>query len=1818
MIVSTMSLMGQDVESFLQDYLTAMQSQDIVECYSAIRRMEKFLKENTEEGTEDYYLVSSYLASAYAVRENYEKAFPLLQQSYEYYSNQKETHEIIKKEAICYNLARCYSELKEDYTTSLSLLLEAESYSKSTINDLSGPAFYVSVLRQISDAAIKCNNLALAEKYILKAEKLFSKYKDRIIGPVGEDQTNILHYIIYSTHISVLDALMVNCARSNRTKPLLKYLDTAIEISNQHKISTYPLQEGLLFAIDALAEKGEDKSVQDIILRYVQDIHKFSSDSGEKLTDDDIVRMVGGLFLQPADSLGLDAAARSIADLGYNLSKKDNVSIEYQKDYTIFQSNYAYLDGRFLESLKYSVELLGYCTNDDQIEFIDYLSASIKKTLVLIDHIRHLYKDGQKEWPTLPIDRREELFSMWERIRNIGISVLGENGFDSFLDNFDPGADSRTFKYFTTLDESYIKSMCLVYDHHYKEAIIQLDSLFKYSNLNSIDYTNSYCRISEDLHRYHSVIDSYAFLDEVESFYADEIDIVQWAKNQRHGISLWGEYKTNHMIELMSKQDYETVIVEGKDVIQTKEYLSEIDSTYALAIILSAQSMLNLGQNEEALSYIEKCESIAKLKFPRWTNLWQMIYSNKVKSLDALNENEQLYNALCQQIDFIVNNEIYLKNNDNESVGLCTKDDIAFALHKLSQLDTQSGKISKAFEHLQRAKKELDENERCAHWTKQSVLLALTDCYVDLINQTYLAQHVDEAISLFQEMVELIKKENSNFPTLIYCVRTKPAALQNIISLLNEADDVDEIAYVEMLISEMHKSIKYYNNFPPDGHQPVDENKLIENQAFEYTYFAGDFSSIGNNSSAEYFYKKAIEYLEEYNIKREEYEHSLGNLSIFYSENLNDYLSAAECEYLRFKNLVDRKGLEDKDTQFAFGRVKNTIFIPFGSAILRGHAADKSHIDVLSDKESSLACCRRLQEIIKEIINEYGHDAYTSLSMADARYMNDYNQVNIIQDTYESLTYSDARMIEPLIYLYYNDIENAEKCAKEYLHYVLESDSERFAEDVIFLAGSFDDYGYVMYAQSMRNWAYKISLNNNDQESAELISAQIAWSYFRMGEMERAFQTASLGSCLFDFKNATSYIMNMITLARVSMFYADNDTALEYLKDGMDVYNGIVPESQKDASYLAETTIREAKTADKVYSSLLKTIMVDAYLSLKRYSEAKDLLSQEIDIYRDSSGIIQESNMSYASNDLLRLARINFYEGNYTNAVDILMRMYDYRRKYNYSTTDILDGLISSYSEMHSPDSTSKYLNLYIKESVCDYMKESSEMTADHRYMLWDTRGYDRIGMYGACCTRFDDGLPGSYYDLALTYKGFLLKYSSIIEANIMSSNDEDLKSAYSDYKIARMEGADDLGYKESLYMYMYSKHPEFYNLYTPPSWKDVKSSLQKKQAAVEFVITWGETKEENTYGALIITPKSKQPLYVNLCRESELTQLADEFQKASLVASRKNNPEYAGELMMEYNNKLNTMIWSKILPHVKSLNTIVFSPYGVLNQLNIEVACSKKCIRVSSTADILDNNEIRDFNGSVLYGGLRYKLADATSTMETMSRNYFFSDTLSVSRSGWGYLSGTKDEVNNINALLKEKLIDNIVYSEADGTELSFKKLSGKNIPIIHIATHGFYFNNELASQEPYFSNSKGDNDSDVISPMSRSGLIMSGGEDTWKGRVNFNRGVDNILLAEEIAGLYLPNTELLVMSACQTALGEIRGDGVYGLQRAFKLAGAKTMIMSLWEVNDDATKIMMTNLYEQLLSGLSKRDSFNYAIKKVREWNDNPYYWAAFIMLD
>ena len=134
----------------------------------------------------------------------------------------------------------------------------------------------------------------------------------------------------------------------------------------------------------------------------------------------------------------------------------------------------------------------------------------------------------------------------------------------------------------------------------------------------------------------------------------------------------------------------------------------------------------------------------------------------------------------------------------------------------------------------------------------------------------------------------------------------------------------------------------------------------------------------------------------------------------------------------------------------------------------------------------------------------------------------------------------------------------------------------------------------------------------------------------------------------------------------------------------------------------------------------------------------------------------------------------------------------------------------------------------------------------------------------------------------------------------------------------------------------------------------------------------------------------------------------------------------------------------------------------------------------------------------------------------------------------------------------------------------------------------------------------------------MLRSGLIMAGGNATWTGKNVSNQSEDGILTAYEISQMNLSNTELVVLSACETGLGEVQaGEGVYGLQRAFLVAGARTIVMSLFKVSDEATQQLMVKFYRKWIETGDKRKAFIDAKKEIRNEYRDPIYWGPFVMI-
>ena len=464
-------------------------------------------------------------------------------------------------------------------------------------------------------------------------------------------------------------------------------------------------------------------------------------------------------------------------------------------------------------------------------------------------------------------------------------------------------------------------------------------------------------------------------------------------------------------------------------------------------------------------------------------------------------------------------------------------------------------------------------------------------------------------------------------------------------------------------------------------------------------------------------------------------------------------------------------------------------------------------------------------------------------------------------------------------------------------------------------------------------------------------------------------------------------------------------------------------------------------------------------------------------------------------------------------------------------------------------------------------------------------------------------------YDIALNQKNFTTKYENIIKNDVMNSNNIELISLYSHYKEAELSLSIDQNKLEKEFISLYSSLLGTRELNNNKC-SDIKNFLLLNDIAIEFTIC-GTT----SVAALLLKNEWEKPKIIELCSASNLNKLISQ-----------------GPRLYQQNDDAYSYIWEKLEPYLDGVENIYFAPHGLIHQMNIEVLAGKDGIpmnkkynvyRVSSTGNLVDKREDSKYSSATLFGGLNYD-TDTTSLV-AMSRNYahispsrerLLRDTVQT-RAGWSYLPGTATEVKNVSAILHKNRVETKMFTDKIGTEESFKALSGNSPSIIHIATHGFYLEDKEARRVELFSSLE-DRENPQISPLKRSGLMFSGGQHAWLGK-DIPEGIDDgVLTAEEIAGMNLSGTDLLVLSACQTGLGEITSAGVEGLQKGFKIAGVNTIIMSLWEVSDVATETMMTTFYKNLTKGKSKRVAFDKAVEAVKKKYPSPEYWAAFIMLD
>jgi CHAT domain-containing protein len=416
-------------------------------------------------------------------------------------------------------------------------------------------------------------------------------------------------------------------------------------------------------------------------------------------------------------------------------------------------------------------------------------------------------------------------------------------------------------------------------------------------------------------------------------------------------------------------------------------------------------------------------------------------------------------------------------------------------------------------------------------------------------------------------------------------------------------------------------------------------------------------------------------------------------------------------------------------------------------------------------------------------------------------------------------------------------------------------------------------------------------------------------------------------------------------------------------------------------------------------------------------------------------------------------------------------------------------------------------------------------------------------------------------------------------------------------------------------------------------TWQDVQKQLKPDEAAIEFVhfrLFDKEWTARHLYAALLLRPELEAPAWIPLCEQEQLEEI--------LRITTDDTQLQIENLYSHNGRKFYHAIWNPLKEALRDVKTVYYSPSGLLHKISFsampadgedELLSDQYNLHlVSSTREIarLKKEAGAAFNQdtTIVYGGLVYSLALPDSDRPESGQNAagLPNAELRGSLSAWEYLAGTKTETEQIVSCLRDRRLPYQYYTEEKGNEESFKHLSGTKAGIIHLATHGFFLPDIERKNEDYAVLRLGENRGKPFeNPLLRSGLILSGANRQWLAKENIMRdGIeDGILTADEIAKLNLTKTKLVVLSACETGLGDIKNsEGVFGLQRAFKLAGVESLIMSLWKIPDEATAELMTLFYRQWLSGESKQKAFKTAQKKVREKYPSPFFWAASVLMD
>ncbi|MEO8112622.1 MAG: CHAT domain-containing tetratricopeptide repeat protein [Ginsengibacter sp.] len=751
-------------------------------------------------------------------------------------------------------------------------------------------------------------------------------------------------------------------------------------------------------------------------------------------------------------------------------------------------------------------------------------------------------------------------------------------------------------------------------------------------------------------------------------------------------------------------------------------------------------------------------------------------------------------------------------------------------------------------------------------------------------------------------------------------------------------------------------------------------------------------------------------------------------------------------------------------------------------------------------------------------------------------------------------------------------------------------------------------------------------------------------------------------------EDSREYAQSLNSIATLYYNMSNFSVAKNYFSKAIDIYKKYPEDSVNYASailnlgevhihlgnpFLGKDMIEEAnqifrkKLGENHPTYALSLIpLSDAYLAMGNNATAEKFIKEAINIFSISSG---KNNSDYIAL-IERLGDFYYQTGKYRVALPYLLECRTLQAKItgelNTHYTDLLNEIASTYQKTgnNSLASTTLIHSLEIEKKLLlnklDFLSENelSEYVKSREY-------YFRNYFFPFAFSFDSDSLWTALYNNHLLFSGITLQNTANLSRQLEESKDTLLLSLWKDYQtnkylLTKTESLPISKRAQSIDSLTVLTNSEEKNLLRKSAFyrdiktklnvnfDEVRSHLKPSEAALEFIKVKSLAlvpKDTVVYTYMLVLPNKKEPYMFYPFGEKQLQAALKKFAYKTSVNIRGINDQSDFKNDPLPGNDVFKLVWQRLDKYLADTKTIYLSLDGLLNNIAFaaipigsdSLLCDKyNLIQVTSTRQVaIEENENKIPSSAALFGGINYnnQVSDST-TAATKQQYYVHQQYRGGDLDSFNFLPNTLKEVKAIKKDMDLSNKKTFLFSGQNATEAAFRSMAKGNASpeIIHFATHGFTFPDSMQQK-----NDDADNAFKISgNPLLRCGLIMAGGNNGWKGKTKVNED-DGILTGLEISSVSLQNTQLAILSACETGTGELRGsDGVYGLQRAFKLAGVNYVMATLWQVPDKETNEFMQCFYKNLLGGKSIRQSFILTQKTMRK-KYAPYYWAAFTLV-